>query len=807
MPEIIDTDRSFYHQSIWMVFAAVVASVFSFGVNMVAPWMTMAEYGLMATLLQSATLMMIPAMGLQAVFAMQGASSDSLQESEDLAKDAMAGILLTSLLWIVLAALSFRFRADIYRSLDISSAPALWVTVCLGLPQLWLPILMGILQGRQNFRWLGWAMIANGVGRFSGVVFIVLILGGQATGGMIGILLGTACAFTICTWHTRDIWIRRFSGFQWQSWLGRILPLTFGLGSVQYMMSVDMIFARTRFESSQTGLYAVAGVFARGLVILTGPIVAVMFPKVVSSLKRAIPTKAFGNALKLAAMLAGTAAVICTIGAWITPGLLAYLTEPDSVLSAVHRAALAQHTGSLSFIADLIPWFVWSMLPLALANVMVAYVVARRLYRHIAGLGLVACFYTLTLSIFSGSMTGFIRIIGFFNLLFLLLSAAVACPSFPYKQKIFGLLSNMQARFKLFRKRPRPSVAGSQQPEALASTPAPCTSCPICPICASPATSMIQRDHPGYMTGTFFNIYRCLECDTHFIDPMRIQPNVYDLIYSTDGIIGYDRYIRYFSQVLKEKNPLRFLASKEAGYYVLYEHLRDKSKLRILDVGCGYGYLTYALRQQGFEAFGLDVSEAALNIAQARFGNYFHHSDIKTFAAVQSQPYDLIVALELIEHLADPVPCLNTLLQLLSPGGILLLTTPNRDYYGVNAVWHTELPPVHTMWLCEKSVLALAARAGCGLYMKTLIDWYPEKENKLAKYLGSRMEIVRTPALTDGMHPALGADHSDNKIRKIANWTLHEVSLIRVPCNFLHNRFLQVDDTLAWLLWNKDVSS
>jgi len=57
-----------------MVLATGVSHAFSFAVNFVAPWMPMAEYGLMATLVQASGLMMIPAMGLQAVFAQEAAS-------------------------------------------------------------------------------------------------------------------------------------------------------------------------------------------------------------------------------------------------------------------------------------------------------------------------------------------------------------------------------------------------------------------------------------------------------------------------------------------------------------------------------------------------------------------------------------------------------------------------------------------------------------------------------------------------------------------------------------------------------------
>jgi 2-polyprenyl-3-methyl-5-hydroxy-6-metoxy-1,4-benzoquinol methylase/O-antigen/teichoic acid export membrane protein len=804
-----DSDRSFYLESMWMVFATVVANVFSFAVNLVAPWMTMAEYGLMATLLQAATLMMIPAMGLQAVFTMEGASCDTLQEIDELAQTTSAGLLLTGLLWLGFAAMTFHFRDEIVRRLSISNAAALWVTIGLGLPQLWLPILMGLLQGRQSFRWLGWSLIANGVGRFSSVAFIVVGLGGQATGAMTGILIGTGSAFAICAWHTRTVWLRRLAGFRWRSWLGQVLPLTLGLGSCQYMMSADMIFARSRFEVGQTGLYAVAGVFARGIVISTGPIVAVMFPKIVNCLRRALPTNALGHALKATFLLAGTAAAACTCGAWATPHLLQVLASPASPLSAGHRAMLLQHTQSLLFIARLIPWFVWSMLPLAVANVLVAYVVARRLYWHIASLGLVAALYTLSLSMFSGTMIAFIGTIGIFNLLFCLLSAAAAYPAILDRLGIRRPILHTGEQFDRRRECASGHAAGmhlNQDPEVI-SVPASQSPGRTCPACSSPSVFLFYPGYPGYQDGTRFDIYRCPGCDARFIDSPHIRANLYNSIYSRSEIIGYDRYARYASRVLEERKPLHFLASQEAGYHVVYRHLRNKSGLAVLDAGCGYGYLTYALRRHGFEAFGVDVSETAVGVARNRFGDYFYHSDIETFAERHTRRYDTIVAFELIEHLTDPLACLRQLLRLLAPGGVLLLTTPNRDFYRQDAVWHTELPPVHTIWLGRKGAAALAARTGCAWRVRILTDFYPKNENKLAKYLGCRRRFRPMPMMAGSGLPAGRPRTSSDRYRDAANWFLHNCAPVRLAGNILHNCFLRADETLALQLWRDDVNS
>ena len=93
-------------------------------------------------------------------------------------------------LMMALALLAFIYRQDILSIFKISNPAALWVTLLIGLGQLWMPVLMGIMQGRQNFLWLGWAQIFNGAGRFVAVAIIVVLLSGKATGGICGALIG-----------------------------------------------------------------------------------------------------------------------------------------------------------------------------------------------------------------------------------------------------------------------------------------------------------------------------------------------------------------------------------------------------------------------------------------------------------------------------------------------------------------------------------------------------------------------------------------------------------------------------------------
>ncbi|MBI3412282.1 MAG: hypothetical protein HY040_28520, partial [Planctomycetes bacterium] len=280
-------------------------------------------------------------------------------------------------IWLGMAAGAVVIRKDLIGLWKISNPASLWVTVLLALVSMWLPIMMGLLQGRQNFLWLGWVAILNGMGRFVSLAVIVLALGGYAAGAMTGALIGAVVAMFVAGWQTRDVWFGEGARFEWRAWLARVVPLTLGLGASQFMLSADMIIVQSVFDKETTGFYGAAGMIGRALVTFTTPMMAVMFPKVAQSAARAEKTNVLTQALGATALLGGLAALGCTL----LPELPLRLVYPAKYL----------------FIAPLVPWFAWCMLPLTLANVLISSLLARRRYEAVPWLVLVAAGYGLAL--------------------------------------------------------------------------------------------------------------------------------------------------------------------------------------------------------------------------------------------------------------------------------------------------------------------------------------------------------------------------------------------------------------------------
>jgi 2-polyprenyl-6-hydroxyphenyl methylase / 3-demethylubiquinone-9 3-methyltransferase len=101
---------------------------------------------------------------------------------------------------------------------------------------------------------------------------------------------------------------------------------------------------------------------------------------------------------------------------------------------------------------------------------------------------------------------------------------------------------------------------------------------------------------------------------------------------------------------------------------------------RVLDMGCAAGLLTEPLARMGGSVAGVDAAPENIAVAQAHAEQSGLSIDYRSgeIEAVAGERFDLITCLEVVEHVADPGSFIAGLASLLAPGGLLLLSTPNR---------------------------------------------------------------------------------------------------------------------------------
>ncbi|TDU30779.1 3-demethylubiquinone-9 3-methyltransferase [Panacagrimonas perspica] len=105
---------------------------------------------------------------------------------------------------------------------------------------------------------------------------------------------------------------------------------------------------------------------------------------------------------------------------------------------------------------------------------------------------------------------------------------------------------------------------------------------------------------------------------------------------------------------------------------------------RAVDVGCGGGILTEALAAKGARALGIDLAEAALDVARQHAVKSgleieYRSSAAEALAVEQAGAFDLVCCLEMLEHVPDPSSVVRACAQLVKPGGDVVFSTINRN--------------------------------------------------------------------------------------------------------------------------------
>lgn len=201
------------------------------------------------------------------------------------------------------------------------------------------------------------------------------------------------------------------------------------------------------------------------------------------------------------------------------------------------------------------------------------------------------------------------------------------------------------------------------------------------------------------------------------------------------------------SAMLHRLNPvrLRYIRDRlEQHWGVDPRALRPLSGRRAADVGCGAGLLCEPLARLGADMVGIDAAPENVAAARAHAERQGLAIDYRpgSIDMLGADPFDLITAMEVIEHVEDPGRFIGGLAGALRPGGLLIMSTPNR----------TPLSRVTMITLAE----------GLGAIPRGTHDWgrflTPDELHRLLGEAG--LEVLDTTGLS--FSPARGFLLSDN---------------------------------------------
>jgi O-antigen/teichoic acid export membrane protein len=401
--------REFFRHSGWLTVAAIGGGAVALVLHFLARKMTPAEYGLFGALM--AVVMCIPAMPMQMVFTHQTASALATGRRRELAGLVRAYAGAAFLLWSVFAVVVLIFQKEIMVRWGTTNHVALWLLLPVMLLTLLVPVFTGLLQGQQNFFWLGWVTLISSGTRVAVAAVAVLVFAAGASGLMIGVLVGTAATVLVALWHTRLLWSGKAAPSNWRKVFRDALPLLVGFGAFQFLFSADPIFAKAYFAEEDVGFYASAGILSRALMWVVGPMAQVMFPRIVHSTALAQKTDILKVVLIGTSLLAVCGAIgLSLLGPW--------------VVGFVYGSRYVEVA------TQLLPWYAGAMVPLTLANVLLNNLLAKGTWKIAPALCVLAGIYVLGLTQFHSSLIQLLQVFGASNLLLL-----ATCAFYTYKSR------------------------------------------------------------------------------------------------------------------------------------------------------------------------------------------------------------------------------------------------------------------------------------------------------------------------------------------------------------------------------------
>jgi 2-polyprenyl-3-methyl-5-hydroxy-6-metoxy-1,4-benzoquinol methylase len=240
---------------------------------------------------------------------------------------------------------------------------------------------------------------------------------------------------------------------------------------------------------------------------------------------------------------------------------------------------------------------------------------------------------------------------------------------------------------------------------------------PRCLGCGSSNTTpwCTATDAEYFTTDDPFRYFACADCEVLFIDPVprdrlaEIYPSNY-----------------YSFSTPKKSFVVRVKDWLDNRVFVKLLRSLPGSELNLLDVGGGAGWQLSGLRALDPRVKltqVVDLDPAAATLARENGHEYFC-GRIETFET--DRKFDLVLMLNIIEHLDDPTAVLVKVRELLSPNGVVLIKTPNYDSLDARIFrdgnWAGYHCPRHWILFTRESLLAKVAAAG----LATTSFWYTQ---------------------------------------------------------------------------------
>jgi 2-polyprenyl-3-methyl-5-hydroxy-6-metoxy-1,4-benzoquinol methylase len=192
-----------------------------------------------------------------------------------------------------------------------------------------------------------------------------------------------------------------------------------------------------------------------------------------------------------------------------------------------------------------------------------------------------------------------------------------------------------------------------------------------CPVCQNTQTELFAnvKDIEYQTSESIYQYLKCNSCESIYLEnpPVDQLNQIYPQSYYSYSENNSNSMIQKIKQHLDT---------------ILFSNILKKvqtTPIKILDIGGGTGWLLNSIKSNSkmkLETHVLDIDENGKKMAEKN-GHIFHLTPIEAFST--ENKFDLIIMLNLIEHVADPKQVMQKAKTLLAPGGFLVIKTPNTQ--------------------------------------------------------------------------------------------------------------------------------
>jgi SAM-dependent methyltransferase len=229
-----------------------------------------------------------------------------------------------------------------------------------------------------------------------------------------------------------------------------------------------------------------------------------------------------------------------------------------------------------------------------------------------------------------------------------------------------------------------------------------------CNLCGS-SDFRIRFEKRGHLTGRVFQVVECVDCALVYVNP-RLPDEWIRALYNEAYFHGdgFDPYVRY-------EEELRSPADKDAWAARVMDRISTVKPppADFLEIGPGVGHLLRMAKKRGYRAVGLELSGYAARLLRDH-GLEILEGTIEKIM-IPEATYDVIVAVELIEHLPDPRKLFFEVARILRPGGVFYYETGNIDCgeaQRLGAEWDYIRPEGHLYYFSPRTLTQFLEKAG-----------------------------------------------------------------------------------------------